>query len=165
LILLFGKNKANVHVFNIQADRFLRNMVRAIVGTLLEVGRGKLSVEDFCEVIEAKNRGCAGTSAPAHGLYLVDVIYPENIFTPKAKEGEVVQRFIRSKSSRLFPPEDAAFLSHFLRLHHFRQLFSSKASCPDYKLNRKSGAALKWHHKAKADIPQQGDTYQPAKYL
>lgn len=67
-------------VFTIRADRFLRNMVRAIVGTLLEVGRGKLSVEDFRRVIELKDRGKAGSSAPGHALFLVDVAYPENIF-------------------------------------------------------------------------------------
>lgn len=62
-------------VFTIQADRFLRNMVRAIVGTLFEVGRGKMSVEQFRAVIEARNRCKAGTSAPAEGLFLVDVEY------------------------------------------------------------------------------------------
>ena len=67
-------------VFTIEADRFLRNMVRAIVGTLFEVGRGKLSIEDFIAVIEAKNRCKAGTSVPAHGLYLVHIEYPDNIF-------------------------------------------------------------------------------------
>ncbi len=67
-------------IFTIQADRFLRNMVRAIVGTLLEVGRGKMSVSDFRTVIEAQNRCKAGTSVPAHGLYLVDIKYPERIF-------------------------------------------------------------------------------------
>jgi pseudouridylate synthase I len=67
-------------VFTIQADRFLRNMVRAIVGTLFEVGRHKMSVEEFKTVIEAQNRCKAGTSVPAHGLYLVDIQYPENIF-------------------------------------------------------------------------------------
>lgn len=67
-------------VFTIKADRFLRNMVRAIVGTLFEVGRGKLSVDGFRKIIEAKDRGKAGTSVPAHALYLVDVIYPEKIF-------------------------------------------------------------------------------------
>ena len=67
-------------VFTIRADRFLRNMVRAIVGTLLEVGRGKMSVEDFCKVIEQKDRGKAGTSAPGHALFLVNVEYPEEIF-------------------------------------------------------------------------------------
>ena len=67
-------------VFTIQADRFLRNMVRAIVGTLFEVGRGKMSVDEFRAVIEAKNRCKAGTSVPAHGLYLVDIQYPTEIF-------------------------------------------------------------------------------------
>ena len=67
-------------VFTIQADRFLRNMVRAIVGTLLEVGRGKLSVDGFRKVIEAKNRCSAGTSVPGHALYLVDIAYPEELF-------------------------------------------------------------------------------------
>ena len=67
-------------VFTIQADRFLRNMVRAIVGTLLEVGRGRMSLEEFRQVIEAKNRCEAGTSVPAIGLYLVDIVYPDNIF-------------------------------------------------------------------------------------
>ncbi len=66
----------NVWVFTIEADRFLRNMVRAIVGTLLEVGRGKLSIEDFRRIIEAKSRCKAGVSVPAHGLYLVAVDYP-----------------------------------------------------------------------------------------
>ena len=61
-------------VFTIQADRFLRNMVRAIVGTLLEVGRGKLSVEGFRRVIEQKDRCQAGTSVPGNALFLVDVI-------------------------------------------------------------------------------------------
>jgi tRNA pseudouridine38-40 synthase len=51
-------------------------MVRAIVGTLLEVGKGKLTLEDFRKIIEQKNRGSAGTSAPAQGLFLVDVEYP-----------------------------------------------------------------------------------------
>jgi len=67
-------------IFSIQADRFLRNMVRAIVGTLFEVGRNKMSVEEFRAVIEAKNRCKAGVSVPAHGLYLVDIQYPENLF-------------------------------------------------------------------------------------
>lgn len=63
-------------VFTIRADRFLRNMVRAIVGTLLEVGRGKMTVDDFRRVIEQKDRGKAGTSAPGHALFLVNVEYP-----------------------------------------------------------------------------------------
>jgi tRNA pseudouridine38-40 synthase len=66
-------------VFTIEADRFLRNMVRAIVGTLLDVGRGKLSVADFKEIIEGKNRGKAGTSAPAHALFLHEIKYRKEL--------------------------------------------------------------------------------------
>jgi tRNA pseudouridine38-40 synthase len=67
-------------VFTIQADRFLRNMVRAIVGTLLEVGRGKMTVEQFRDVINTKNRCNAGVSVPAKGLFLVDIQYPDDVF-------------------------------------------------------------------------------------
>ena len=67
-------------VFTIQADRFLRNMVRAIVGTLVEVGRGKLSVEGFRQIIEKKDRCSAGTSAPGNALFLVDIGYPDDLF-------------------------------------------------------------------------------------
>lgn len=73
-------------IFVIQADRFLRNMVRAIVGTLFEVGRGKRSVADFRALIEAKDRCLAGTSAPAKGLSLVDIAYPEELFLENIKE-------------------------------------------------------------------------------
>lgn len=62
-------------VFHIKADRFLRNMVRAIVGTLLEVGKGKLSIEDFRAVIDHKDRCSAGESVPAHALFLEAVEY------------------------------------------------------------------------------------------
>lgn len=74
----------NVHigdiVFTIQADRFLRNMVRSIVGTLVQVGRGKLTAKDFAAIIERKDRCQAGDSMPAEGLFLEDVEYPESIF-------------------------------------------------------------------------------------
>ena len=63
-------------VFHISADRFLRNMVRAIVGTLLMVGRGEIPPEDIKGIIESKNRSNAGTSVPACGLYLTEVKYP-----------------------------------------------------------------------------------------
>ena len=63
-------------VFTITADRFLRNMVRAIVGTLVEVGRHKMTVEEFCQVIERKDRCAAGTSMPGHALFLWDITYP-----------------------------------------------------------------------------------------
>ena len=66
-------------VFTIKADRFLRNMVRAIVGTLLEVGKGKITVDDFRTIVEKRNRSAAGTSAPAQGLFLVDIEYPEEL--------------------------------------------------------------------------------------
>lgn len=74
------EKEASGWCFTITADRFLRNMVRAIVGTLLEVGRGKLSLQGFRQVIEAKDRGKAGTSVPGHALFLTDVTYPETIF-------------------------------------------------------------------------------------
>ncbi len=61
--------------FTITANRFLRNMVRAIVGTLVEVGRGRLSPEDVRRIIEAKDRCSAGESVPAKGLFLVDIKY------------------------------------------------------------------------------------------
>lgn len=66
-------------VFTITADRFLRNMVRAIVGTLFEVGRGKITVEQFCEIIESKNRCNAGTSVIGEALFLWDIQYPYHI--------------------------------------------------------------------------------------
>lgn len=61
--------------FEITADRFLRNMVRAIVGTLLEVGEGHISLTDFTEIIENKKRSGAGASVPGHGLFLTNVSY------------------------------------------------------------------------------------------
>lgn len=63
-------------VFTISADRFLRNMVRAIVGTLVNIGQEKVSLPDFIEIIESKDRNKAGFSVPAHGLYLTKVEYP-----------------------------------------------------------------------------------------
>lgn len=63
-------------VFTITADRFLRNMVRAIVGTLVDVGRNKISIDDFKKIIENKDRGCAGTSMPPQALFLWDIKYP-----------------------------------------------------------------------------------------
>ena len=76
----WSKVDEDTWVFTISADRFLRNMVRAIVGTLVEVGRGKLTVEGFARVMDQKDRCKAGTSAPANGLFLVNIEYPEEIF-------------------------------------------------------------------------------------
>ena len=67
-------------VFKITANRFLQNMVRAIVGTLLEVGKGKMNLEEFKIIIENKNRSDAGMSVAGHALYLTNIQYPENIF-------------------------------------------------------------------------------------
>jgi len=67
-------------VFTIRADRFLRNMVRAIVGTLLEVGLGKISITEFKQIIESRNRNNAGTSVPGKALYLTAVTYPAETF-------------------------------------------------------------------------------------
>ena len=74
------KQEGGIWVFTIQSDRFLRNMVRAIIGTLFEVGRGKYTLSKFRQVIEDKNRCKAGTSVPAAGLSLVDISYPPTIF-------------------------------------------------------------------------------------
>lgn len=61
--------------FEIRANRFLRNMVRAVVGTLIEVGRGRLSIDDFKKVIEGKQRSDAGESMPGNALFLEDIVY------------------------------------------------------------------------------------------
>ena len=89
----FSKVKTNVHTFNcsvfeafwiqngteltftISANRFLRNMVRAIVGTLIDVGLDKISIADFRNIIESKNRSNAGLSVPAKGLFLTNINY------------------------------------------------------------------------------------------
>lgn len=68
--------EGGMHVFTITADRFLRNMVRAIVGTLIEVGRGKMTEDQFRAVIQAQDRCTAGTSAPPYALFLYNVTYP-----------------------------------------------------------------------------------------
>lgn len=76
----YWKEQDEVLVFHITADRFLRNMVRAVVGTLLNVGLGRCSIEQFKQILESKDRRKAGVSVPAHGLYLTAVEYPKNIF-------------------------------------------------------------------------------------
>ena len=70
----------DILTFTIKADRFLRNMVRAIVGTMLEIGFGKLDPDGFRSIIESRDRCTAGTSAPAKGLFLADIEYPPEIF-------------------------------------------------------------------------------------
>lgn len=67
-------------LFRITANRFLRNMVRAVVGTLIDVGRHKLDISDFVNIIESKNRSSAGMSMPAKGLFLENITYHKEIF-------------------------------------------------------------------------------------
>ena len=70
-------------IFTIAADRFLRNMVRAVVGTLFLVGQGKMNKEQFAQVINQHQRSAAGDSAPAQGLYLTRIDYPNELFLQK----------------------------------------------------------------------------------
>lgn len=74
------KKYGDLLIFHISADRFLRNMVRAIVGTLIDIGLGKKSIEDFVKIIESRNREEAGFSVPAKGLFLTEIKYPDSIF-------------------------------------------------------------------------------------
>ena len=73
------QQQENELIFTIKADRFLRNMVRAIVGTLLEVGEGKIIAEKIKEIIAKKDRSEAGVSVPAHALFITKIEYPEKI--------------------------------------------------------------------------------------
>ena len=70
------RNESGVLVFDVQANRFLRNMVRAMVGTLLDLGTEKISLDDFQRILESGDRKQAGVSVPPQGLYLVEVAYP-----------------------------------------------------------------------------------------
>jgi tRNA pseudouridine38-40 synthase len=74
------EESGNMLTLTIKADRFLRNMVRAIVGTMVETGSGRISLKEFEDILLAKNRSSAGKSAPAKGLFLIDIEYPEAIF-------------------------------------------------------------------------------------
>jgi tRNA pseudouridine38-40 synthase len=69
----------NLLVFTISADRFLRNMVRSIVGTLIDLGLEKKTISDLIDIIKQRNRAAAGTSVPAKGLFLYDIKYPYQI--------------------------------------------------------------------------------------
>jgi tRNA pseudouridine38-40 synthase len=72
-------------IFTITANRFLRNMVRAIVGTLIEVGQKKITLDDFKAIIESRDRNKAGKSVPARGLFLEDIKYSQKIFLPNGE--------------------------------------------------------------------------------
>ena len=70
----------NLLVFTIRADRFLRNMIRAIVGTLVDVGRGRYTVEEFRDILHSRDLSRASAGAPAQGLFLSDVVYPDEVY-------------------------------------------------------------------------------------
>ena len=80
LFYAYWEESNDLLIFKISANRFLRNMVRAIVGTLIDVGLGKLTVNDIHKIVASENRGEAGYSVPAKGLYLTEVTYPESIY-------------------------------------------------------------------------------------
>jgi tRNA pseudouridine38-40 synthase len=71
------KEPEGIHVYEIAADAFMRNMIRVLVGTMLEVAGGRRTVEDFRELLEGAPRDRAGETAPAHGLYFTGVVYGE----------------------------------------------------------------------------------------
>ena len=70
----------NQYIFTIKANRFLRNMVRAIVGTLIEIGQGKRTLDSLYKTLRSKDRSQAGYSVPAHALFLTDIEYPKTLF-------------------------------------------------------------------------------------
>lgn len=74
------EKEGDMWVYHVKADRFLRGMVRAMVGTMYEMGKGKLDAEGLREILRSKDRRAAGGSAPADGLFLTEVIYPEGSF-------------------------------------------------------------------------------------
>jgi len=74
------ERKENSIIFTVKANRFLRNMVRAIVGTLILAGQNKIGKEDLSDILKLKDRSLAGMSVPAHGLFLADIRYPDNVF-------------------------------------------------------------------------------------
>lgn len=76
----YWTRNSNTLIFTITADRFLRNMVRAIVGTLIELGKGKISSDNLRLIISNKNRNTAGTSVPAAGLFLEHIDYPRDLY-------------------------------------------------------------------------------------
>ena len=86
----YWKEKDDKLIFTITADRFLRNMVRAIVGTILDVGYGKKNLEDFRKILNSRSREEAGASAPANALYLVKIVYPKATFM-NYKESEAIE--------------------------------------------------------------------------
>jgi tRNA pseudouridine38-40 synthase len=77
------QKEGNQLIFTIEGNRFLRGMVRAVVGTLIEIGLGKWDEADLIRILDAKDRKQAGRAVPAHGLHLIHVAYPEITFVSK----------------------------------------------------------------------------------
>lgn len=100
IYLSFWEETDKTLVFTIKADRFLRNMVRAIVGTMIETGTGKISPDEFERIIQARDRCKAGRSVPAKGLFLVNIEYPAELF---------IRETDHSKSPTNGQPEYGAF--------------------------------------------------------
>lgn len=82
----FWEDSGNQLIFTIKANRFLRNMVRAIVGTMIEIGQGKLDIPQLRKIIESRNRCNAGASVPGKALFLCDIGYPDEIMNEKRKK-------------------------------------------------------------------------------
>ncbi len=80
------QGRANGMCFTIQADRFLHGMVRSIVGTLIDVGRSRITIEDFRRIVDTRDRSCASMSAPACGLFLTEISYGFNIWDSRAQK-------------------------------------------------------------------------------
>ena len=80
--------ESDFYIFTIKSDRFLRNMIRAVVGTIVCIIRKEGNTSDFCKIIESENRGSAGLSAPARGLFLEKIEYPKWIFISKGQKDE-----------------------------------------------------------------------------
>lgn len=97
IVEAFWKQYGNTLVFTISADRFLRNMVRAIVGTLVNIGLHKIALSDFEKIIERKNRNEAGFSVPAHGLYLTRIVYDYTNCPSPDSSGILLQASIAAK--------------------------------------------------------------------
>ena len=94
------EEKEDLLVFTISADRFLRNMVRAVVGTLIELGRGKIKLEDLDRIILSKDRRTAGYSVPANGLFLLSINYPEEIFLKTSDDPEDSNNHCKDSSTK-----------------------------------------------------------------
>lgn len=80
IIEAFWEKQNDALCFHVRANRFLRGMVRTLVGTMLEVGHKRMTIDDFESILKSKNRRKAGRAVPAHGLYLRDITYPDHIY-------------------------------------------------------------------------------------